>query len=166
MRRPPFTCSQHSGKPMLYVTCVSQSHSMSMSNLVHRDANGGTRLEEGATERLWGVVESMAVLRSRREGGRDALLLTFRCTAMSAILASHGVLKWDLGSGASRLLAVNTVRPDHMTIVADLGRLHLAPEPARRDDSQPCCVSQGRKIVGAGVGRRGRLLRHQQPALL
>jgi hypothetical protein len=40
------------------------------------------RLEEGAAERLWGVVESMAVLRSRREGGRDALLLTFRYTSL------------------------------------------------------------------------------------
>lgn len=37
------------------------------------------RLGSGSTERLWGVVESMAVLRSRRDGGRDALLLTFRC---------------------------------------------------------------------------------------
>lgn len=83
MQRPPFTCIQHSGKPMLYVNCVSQFHSI--STLMHRDTNGGTRLEEGPTERLWGVVESMAVLRSRREGGRDALLLTFRCTGRHAM---------------------------------------------------------------------------------
>lgn len=45
-----------------------------------RSGDGGVRLEAGPCERLWGVVESLAVLRSRQEGrGRDALLLTFRC---------------------------------------------------------------------------------------
>lgn len=50
------------------------------------------RLEEGAAERLWGVVESMAVLRSRREGGRDALLLTFRCVSMRTMTMGCDVL--------------------------------------------------------------------------
>ena len=49
---------------------------------MHRGDEAGARLEEGACERLWGVVESMAVLRSRLDGGRDALLLTFRWVVM------------------------------------------------------------------------------------
>ena len=42
--------------------------------------SGVLRLEEVWAERLWGVVESLAVLPARTPGrGRDALLLTFRC---------------------------------------------------------------------------------------
>ncbi len=42
-------------------------------------------------ERLWGVVESLAVLPARTPGrGRDALLLTFRCPLRTRSMDSAG----------------------------------------------------------------------------
>lgn len=72
--------------PPLFIAGVPHA----MARIRRPFGSGGVRLEAGATERLWGVIESMAVLRSRREGrGRDALLLTFRCEAPDSAVAFH-----------------------------------------------------------------------------
>ena len=44
-----------------------------------QDGSGGLRLEAGRTDRLWGVLESAAVLQGQEAGrSRNALLLTLR----------------------------------------------------------------------------------------